>query len=150
MTAPSAGSAVRRCWTAFFGSKPNSATALIEACKEGAGADRCSALDLEDPPLGADTAICRGAAHLAVGSEHAMARHDDGDGVLAHRLADLARFVRLAEAPGDLAVGHRVARRDGARDRVGALVEIRRFAEVERHVAEVHLLAGKQFQHALD
>src|SRR3954453_12283253 len=119
MISASAGSAAFRWRTAFFGSKPYSATALVEPREQGAGADRRRTFDLQDAPLGGDAAVGREAAHLAVGPQHAMAGHDDRNRVLAHRLADLARFVRFAKAPGDLAVGHGLAGRDGAGDRVG-------------------------------
>ena len=52
-----------------------------------------------------DAAIGREAAHLAVGAQHAVAGHDDGDGIAAERLADLARLVRHAQPLGDLAIG---------------------------------------------
>src|SRR6185436_18249408 len=104
MTSPSAGSAAFKCRTAFFGSKPNSAMAPVETREQRPRAHGGGALDLENAALDRDATGCREAAHLAVGTEHAMARHDDGDRVLAHRLADLARFVWDAEAPGDLAV----------------------------------------------
>src|SRR5260370_34224847 len=84
------GSAFLRWRVALAGSKPNSAIAPLQAGEQRPCADCRGALDLEDAPLGGDAAIGREAAHLAVGAQHAMAGHDDGDRVLAHRLADLA------------------------------------------------------------
>src|SRR5258707_15776340 len=79
-----------------------------------------------------------------------MAGQDDGDGVAAERLADLARFVRRAELLGDLAVGHGLAGRDGARHLVDLAMEVRRRLEVERNVAEIDRLTREQRQNAVD
>src|SRR5689334_6589031 len=86
------GSAFLRWRTAALGSKPSSAIAPFEAGEQRAGTERRGALDLENAPLDCHAAGRREPAHLAIGAQHAMAGHDDGDGVLAHRLADLARF----------------------------------------------------------
>ena len=114
------------------------------------GGKRRGALDLEDAPLGGDAARRREAAHLAVGAQHAMAGHDDGDGIAPQRLADLARFVRHAQTLGDLAVGHGPAGRNGARDLVDLAMELGRVVEIDRDVAEIDGLALQQGQHAID
>ena len=44
-----------------------------------------------------------------------------GHRIFAQRLPDLARQQLVAEPFGDLAIGHGLARRDRARDRVDAL-----------------------------
>src|SRR3954470_8215 len=134
MIPPRAGSAAFRWRIAFAGSKPNSAIAPVEAREQRTGADGGRALDLQDPALGGDAAVGGEAAHLAVGAQHAMAGHDDGDRVAAHRLADLARFVRHAKALGDLAIGHGLAGRNGARDLIGAAVEFGCSTEVEWNI----------------
>src|SRR5215212_7077409 len=150
MISPRAGSAALRWRTAFFGSKPNSAIAPVEAREQWARTHCDGALDLQDAPLGGDAAVGREAAHLAVGAQHAMAGHDDGDRVAAHRLANLTRFVRHAEALGDLAVGHGLAGRNGPRDFIGAAVELRCATEIERDVAEVDGFSREQREHAID
>src|SRR5690349_8231132 len=92
ISAASAGSAALRWRTAFLGSKANSAMPFGNG-EQRAGGECRGALDLEDTSLDRHATGCREAAHLAVGTEHAMTGHDDGDRVAAHRLADLARFV---------------------------------------------------------
>ena len=62
-------------------------------------------------------------ADLAAGREHAVARHDDRERIAAERLADLLRDALVAESNGNLAIGERRTRRDGARHLVDAAVE---------------------------
>src|SRR5437867_13301355 len=56
-------------------------------------------LVLEQPALPVDAAA--EACEVAVGPDHAMARHDDGDGVLAVGRAYRPRIARVAQAAGD-------------------------------------------------
>src|SRR5216684_2213485 len=51
-------------------------------------------LDREQTQFRRDAAARRESAGVAVGGEHAMARHDDGDRILAERLSDVARRLR--------------------------------------------------------
>src|SRR6185503_11203589 len=111
MIGASSGSAAIRCRTALRALNPGPAIGLLQAGEERPGAHRRRALDLEDAPLGVDAAGGREAAHLAVGRQHAMARHDDGDRIFAEGRADLACLLGLgADALGDLAVGQGLAR----------------------------------------
>src|SRR5262249_9026257 len=103
MTTASAGSTPRKCAIACAGSKP-SVCMLSRALEQRAGAQCGRTLDFENAPFGGDAARGREAAHLAIGGQHAMAGHDDGDRIAAQRLADFARFLRRAQPPGDLAV----------------------------------------------
>src|SRR5580704_15124101 len=64
-------------------------------------------LDLEQAQLGGDAAGRGKAADLAAGCEDAMARHDDREWVLAHRLPHVARGTGIAEPFCDVAVGER-------------------------------------------
>ena len=68
----------------------------------------------------------------------------------AQRLADFARFVRHAEAPGDLTIGHGAAGRDGACHLVDLAVEFWRGFQIERNVGEVGCFALQELQHAFD
>src|SRR5258708_2389364 len=147
MIEASAGSAARRWAMAFRGLKPNSA---IEPVEQRPRADGARFFDLKHAPLGGDATIGREAAHLAVGTQHAMAGHDDGHRIAAERLADLARFVRHAEALGDLAVGQSLARRDGARHLVDLAMELGRRSKAERHIPKIALPVLEQQDHAID
>jgi len=51
---------------------------------------------------------------------------------------------------GDIAIGQRLARRDGARDVVDAAVEFRDILEIEYDVGEIVRLAGEQFDDTVD
>src|ERR1700722_19619432 len=72
------------------------------------------ALDLEQAQFGGDAAGRGEATDLAARCEHTVARHDDRERVLAHRLSDVARDAGVAEPLCDLAVGERAAGGNGA------------------------------------
>ena len=80
-----------------------------------------------------DATVGRETAHAAIGGEHAVARHDQRERVLAQRLADGARRARLAEARRQVAVGELSARvRCSRADLVDAAMERRHLFHVER------------------
>src|SRR5712692_7461189 len=100
-------------------------------------------LDREQAQLRRDAAARRESAGLAVGREHPVARHDDGDRILTERLSDVPRRLRrLAEPCRNLAVGERGARRDGARDLVDAAVERRQALHIEGDRRQIARLAA--------
>jgi len=108
------------------------------------------ALDLQQFQLRSCAAGRREAAGLRSRREHAVARHDDRERVLAECRADRARRVRFTHCGGDLAVGARAARMDRARDRVDAAVEFGDGVEVECNVFEVVAGAFEERLDALD
>ncbi len=63
-----------------------------------------------------------------------MAGDDDGERILAERLADGAGCAGLAEVRGDGAIRERCARWDGARDFVDAAVEGRQRLAMRRSI----------------
>src|SRR6202044_787242 len=71
-------------------------------------------LDLEQAQLGGDAAGRREATDLAAGCEYAVARPEDREWVLAHRLAHVPRGTGVPEQLCDLAVGQRAAGRNAA------------------------------------
>ena len=78
-----------------------------------------------------DPAARREAAELSARCGHAMARHHDRPRVLAERCADLLRQQLVAQLQRDLAIGQRLAGRDGAGDGVDLRVEFRDARDVE-------------------
>jgi len=60
-----------------------------------------------------------------------MARHDDGEGIAAERLADALGEGGVAERPGDRAIGGGFARRNGAGQRIDPTFEIAGPVEIE-------------------
>ena len=62
-----------------------------------------------------------------------MAGHDDGYAIAPERLPDLAGGAGLTDPCGDLAIGERLPRRDGARHRIDLPVEGRHVLEIERN-----------------
>jgi len=109
-----------------------------------------SALDRQHLELGGDAAIGGEAAGLAAGGEHAVARHHDRAGIAPERLADIARQLDAAEPFCNVAIGHSLARRDGARDVVDAAVEFGNVVEIEHDVPEIVGPAREQFDDAVD
>src|SRR5882724_1458244 len=81
--------------------------------------------------------------------DHPMARDDDGDRVVAERLADRAAPARLSDAARDLAVGHHLAGGHAGGGHEHAALEGRRVAEVEAHVEAPSLAreVGTQLVH---
>jgi hypothetical protein len=76
---------------------------------EGEAAERfglaaAGALDGQQPQLGGDAAVGREPADPAVRGEHAMARHDDRERILAERLPDGARRAGRAQLRRELSV----------------------------------------------
>ena len=82
--------------------------------------------------------------------QHAVAGHDDGEGVAPERLAHRARRARLAEPLRDLAIAQRGAGCDVARDLVDATMEGRYVRHVQRHVEQVARLAAQQCTDVVD
>src|SRR5215831_11020887 len=95
------------------------------AVEQRGGIAGARAFDREEAQLGGDAAIGGEAAGLAAGREHAMARHDERERVSPERLPDVARQPPFAEPSRDLPVRERGARRNAARDRVDAAIELR-------------------------
>jgi hypothetical protein len=79
-----------------------------------------------------------------------MAGHDDGPGVLAQRLAHVAGQQPVAQLHGDLAIGQRLAGRDGPRDLIDAVVERRHPLGIQSHAGEVDRLPLQQPADGLD
>src|SRR4051794_40074955 len=52
------------------------------------------------------------AREFAVGADHAMARHDDRNGIAAIRVAHGTGARRLADAPGEFGIADRLPERD--------------------------------------
>ena len=73
---------------------------------------------------------CREAGERAIGADDAVAGDDDGKRVTAIGGADGASLVCPAEPPGLLAVGHRAAEGDRAKDLPGGALE-RRAGRIE-------------------
>src|SRR6202140_193033 len=109
-----------------------------------------SALYRQHLELGRDTAIGGEAAGLAAGGEHAVARHHDRTGIAPERLADIARQLDAAEPLGDVAIGHGLARRNGAGDVIDSAVELGNAVEIEHDVGKVVRLAREQFDDPAD
>src|SRR5258706_15629439 len=109
-----------------------------------------SALDRQHLELGGDAAIGGEAAGLAAGGEHAVARYHDRAGIAPERLADIARQLDAAEPFCNIAIGHGLARRDGARDVVDAAVEFGNVVEIERDIPEIVRPAREQFDDPVD
>src|SRR5215813_4105468 len=86
---------------------------------------RARAFNREQAQLGRHAAVGGEAAGLAAGREHAMARYDDRERVSPERLPDVARQGAFAKPSRDLPVRERGARRNVARDRVDAAIELR-------------------------
>src|SRR6202158_6372575 len=66
------------------------------------------------------------------------------------RLADIARQLDAAEALGDIAIGRRLARRDGAGDVVDTAVEFGNAVEIEGDIPEIVRPACEQFDDSVD
>src|ERR1700733_9926428 len=79
-----------------------------------------------------------------------MARDHDRAGIASQRLADIARQFDAAEPFGDIAIGQRLARRNGAGDVVDAAMEFRNAFEIEHDIGEIVRLARKQFDDPID
>src|SRR5260370_8884291 len=79
-----------------------------------------------------------------------MARHHDRTGIAPERLADIARQLDTAEPFGDIAIGHGLARWDGARDVVDPAVEFGNAIEIEHNAGEIVGLARHQFDDPVD
>jgi glyoxylase-like metal-dependent hydrolase (beta-lactamase superfamily II) len=108
------------------------------------------AFDGEHFELGHNAAIGGKSAGLAAGGEHAVARHHDRTGIAPERLADIARQLDAAEPFGDIAVGQRLARRNGAGDIVDAAVELRNAVKIEHDFREIVRLAREQLDDSVD
>src|SRR3954452_8908411 len=80
------------------------------ACRSGSHQRRAPGLEVEQRPLGRQPAAVAG--ERAVGADHAVARHDDRDRVLAVGGADGAERGRVPDLAGDLAVGGGLPVRD--------------------------------------
>jgi hypothetical protein len=76
--------------------------------------------DRQQAKFSAHTAGRRKPAGFAAGSHDAVTRHKDRERILSKRLGDVARQIAVAEAFRDLAVGQRVAGRNGAGNVVNA------------------------------
>src|SRR6266436_8285715 len=126
MILASTGSAARRCSTARPGSKPSAWSSLA-----GGVAIYPRALDRQHAALRGDAPLRGKAADLAAGGEHAMARHDDRERISAERLPDGACRTGRAEPRGEVAIGQRFTRRNGARHLVDPTVERRYVVHVE-------------------
>jgi hypothetical protein len=66
-----------------------------------------------------------------------MAGHDDGDAIAPERLPDFTRGAGFADPRGDLAIGERLPRRDGARHRINLPVEGGHAFEIKRNGFEI-------------
>ena len=73
-----------------------------------------------------------------------MTRHDDREWIFSERLADVARETAIAKPLGDLTIGPCFAGRDGARDLVNTTIEVGHGFGIQRHVAELSVLAPEQ------
>ena len=102
------------------------------------------AFHLQHPLLRRRAAGCGEPADLAARRQHPMTRDDQRHRISRHGLADVAgRFRSGAELLGERAVRRRLSPADAARGGVDLHEELVLRAEVERHVREVHLLAGE-------
>src|SRR6185437_13400819 len=108
------------------------------------------AFDRQHLELGDDAAIGGKSARLAAGGEHTMAWHHDRTGISSERLANVPRQLDAAKSFGDVAIGHGLARRDGARDIVDAAIEFRHALEIEHDLGEIVRLAVEQFDDPVD
>src|SRR5579872_6580984 len=88
-------------------------------------------LEIEQAKLGDDPAGRRETARLAARGDHAMAWHDDRNGIASERSTHGARRIRLTELLGHLAIGERRSGSDGARHLIDANVKRRQILEVE-------------------
>src|SRR5215472_15650916 len=111
---------------------------------------RARAFDREQAQLGRHATVGGEAAGLAAGREHAMARYDDRERVSPERLPDVARQPPFAEPRRDLPVRERSARRDAARDRVDAAIELRHAIHVESGGGKIARLPAQQRDDAVD
>src|SRR4051812_18820933 len=89
------------------------------------------------------------AADLVAGDKDAMAWNDDRHGILAHRLADLAR-IGAAERARQFAVSRGVAPADTAQRLIKLLLEFAQRRQMDGHAGEVDLLAGEVPLHVGD
>src|ERR1700694_2815259 len=106
--------------------------------------------DGEHFEFGHNPAIGGESAGLAAGGQHAVAGHHNRTGIAPERLADIARQLDAAEPLGDIAIGHRLARRDGARDLIDPAVEFGNAVEIEHDVGEIVRLAREQLDDPVD
>src|SRR5215510_1319230 len=111
---------------------------------------RARAFNREQAHLGRHAAVGGEAAGLAAGREHAMARHDERERVSPKRLPDVARQPAFAEPRRDLPVRERGARRNAARERVDAAIELRHAIHVERGGGKIARLPAQQRDDAVD
>src|SRR6202011_4535456 len=108
------------------------------------------AFDSEHLELGDDAAIGGKSTRLAAGGKHAMAGHHDRTGIAPECLADVARQLDATEPFGDIAIGHRLARRDGAGDVIDAAIELGNAVEIEGDIPEIVRLAREQLDDTVD
>ena len=98
---------------------------------------RPRAFDGEHAELRRDAAARREAPRRAARREHAVARHDDREGVSPEGLPHRAGQALVAEARRHLAVRQGRARGNAAGDLVDAAVKRRHAFHVERHAVEL-------------
>jgi hypothetical protein len=79
-----------------------------------------------------------------------MAWDDERDGILAEGLSNGPRRARSITTSGDLAVGPRFSRRDGARGFKDAPGEATNTAQVNGHVAEILNVPSEMVGNPLD
>src|SRR5947209_7722298 len=142
--------AARACWRSTKSGSRISRAGETRSVEQARRVVHGRALDCQHLQFRHDAAIGRETAGLVAGRQHAVARHHDRTGVATERLADVARQLDAAELFGNIAIGHGLAWRNGARDVVDAAVEFGNAVEVEHDVGKVVRLAGQQFDHALD
>ena len=82
--------------------------------------------------------------------QHAVAGHDDHEGISADRLRYRILAAAAADKVGDLVIGAGFAARNGAGGCIDALVEHRDPGHVERHIGEVGGAAAQLRTDALD
>ncbi len=82
--------------------------------------------------------------------QHAMAGHDDHEGIAPDRLRHRMGRARRTQSARDLGIGAGLAARDAAGELVDALVEIGNAGHVERDFADVGVAAAQDRDDALD
>ncbi|GCC46858.1 hypothetical protein chiPu_0030957, partial [Chiloscyllium punctatum] len=118
--------------------------------EQGLAGGRLGAFDREQPPLRDAAAVRRNPVRIVAGLEHAVAGHDDHEGIAAERLRHRIDRAGRAQGAGDLVIGPGFAAGNVADGMVDALVEGRDVGHVERHAREVTIAAAQGRDDALD
>ena len=113
-------------------------------------AGAAGAFDRQQPALGDAAAIGGNPVRIAAGFEHAVAGHDDHEGIFCDRLRHGMDGAGSLQARRDLAIGHGFAARNGAGEVIDPGVERRDAGHIEPDLGQIGRLAAQQRRDALD